>query len=168
MKITSLLPSIRANGFNKKKKRMKKIYFKSDRISKEQQQALSEKNCKQLLLESDKCRIIHSDELFIRELTEKINKNLSKENFSIDFLALKMNMSRRTLYRRMAAITDITLGNFIRNIRIQKAAQLLKQHEITITEIAYEVGYKNPKHFSKSFKEFYGLCPSEYQKKYFK
>ncbi len=131
----------------------------------ESRKELIEKFSKQVLLGPDKIEIKHADELFLNELMDKIDKNLNKENFNIDFLASEMNMSRRQLYRKLEAVTSISAGDLIRNFRIQKAAQLLKQSGLSVSQIAYEVGFKSPKHFSKSFKDFYGLTPSEYQKK---
>ena len=118
-----------------------------------------------MLLGPDKIEIKHADGLFLNELMDKVDKNLNKENFNIDFLASEMNMSRRQLYRKLEAVTNISAGDLIRNFRIQKAAQLLKQSGLSVSQIAYEVGFKSPKHFSKSFKDFYALTPSEYQKK---
>ena len=73
-----------------------------------------------------------------------------------------MFMNRVTLYRKILSLTGKTPIEFIRSIRLKRAAQLLEKSGMTISEIAYEVGFNNPKHFSKFFKEEFKVSPSQY------
>ena len=73
-------------------------------------------------------------------------------------------MSRVALYKKMMQLTGKTPLEFIRNIRLQRAAQLLEKSDLTIAEVAYEVGFNNPKIFSRYFKSVYQMLPSAYQK----
>ncbi|MCU7552327.1 helix-turn-helix transcriptional regulator [Chitinophagaceae bacterium LB-8] len=72
-------------------------------------------------------------------------------------------MSRVALYKKLLALTGRAPLEFIRSIRLKRAAQLLAKSGLTITEIAYEVGFNNPKIFSRYFKEEFKVLPSQYQ-----
>ena len=72
-------------------------------------------------------------------------------------------MSRVAVYKRLFALTGKTPIEFIRSVRLQRAAQLLEKSQMTIAEVAYETGFNNPKYFSKYFKTQYGVLPSAYQ-----
>jgi AraC-like DNA-binding protein len=73
-----------------------------------------------------------------------------------------MNMSRMQLHRKLKALTDHSPGEFIRVIRLRRAAALLKEKAGNIAEVAYDVGFTNPSYFSECFKKLYGKLPSEY------
>jgi AraC-like DNA-binding protein len=79
------------------------------------------------------------------------------EDFSRD-----MFMNRVTLYRKILSITGKTPIEFVRSIRLKRAAQLLEKSGMSIAEIAYEVGFNNPKNFTKAFKEEFRILPSQY------
>ncbi len=74
-------------------------------------------------------------------------------------------MSRVHLYKKLLSITGKTPIEFIRTIRLKRAAQLLRESQLNISEVAYQVGFNNPKYFSKYFKEEFGMLPSAYQDK---
>lgn len=74
-------------------------------------------------------------------------------------------MSRVHLYKKLVAITGKTPIEFIRVIRLKRAAQLLRESQQNVSEIAYQVGFNNPKYFSKYFKDEYGVLPSVYQER---
>ena len=73
-----------------------------------------------------------------------------------------MFMNRATLYRKILSLTGKAPVDFIRSIRLKRAAQLLEKSGMSIAEIAYEVGFNNPKYFSKAFKEEFKVLPSQY------
>ena len=80
----------------------------------------------------------------------------------MEALAEEMSLSRVQLYRKINALTGISVNEFIRKLRLQKAAQLLQQNWGPVSQVAYEVGISNLSYFTKCFKEQFGVLPSEY------
>lgn len=100
---------------------------------------------------------------FIRRAVVKTEEHLSDSNYNVEALADDLCMSRITLYRRLQEQTGQAPTEFIRDIRLKKAAQLLLQHpDATITDIARKVGFATPKYFSKCFKAKFGVLPKDY------
>ena len=81
--------------------------------------------------------------------------------FSVDDLARKLLMNRKQVYRKIKALTDSTPVEFIRVVRLKKAAVLLRSHQYTISEITYMVGFQDLKYFRERFKAFFGVNPSD-------
>lgn len=106
-----------------------------------------------------------SDELFLNRLTEIIKQNIEDDTFNIDNLASEMNMSRTSLHRKIKGLTELTPGDFIRTIRLRKAAELLLEGELRINEICMQIGIHSLSYFSKSFKEQFGVLPKDFVKK---
>lgn len=105
-----------------------------------------------------------ADEDFLNKLTEVIKLNLQDENFNIDNLASEMNMSRTSLHRKIKGITELTPGDFIRLIRLKKAAELLLEGEYRINEICMLVGIQSLSYFSKCFQKQFGVLPKDFAK----
>ena len=103
------------------------------------------------------------DEKFVKEATRYVEENLSNTEISVETMSEKLGMSRVHLYKRMLAITGVTPSEFIRQIRLRHAEQLLRRSQLTISEISYQVGFNYPRYFSKYFKEMYGVMPSQYK-----
>jgi AraC-like DNA-binding protein len=103
------------------------------------------------------------DEEFMRRAFEAVEKNMSNPAFSVEDLSRELFMSRVALYKKLLSITGKTPIEFIRIMRLKRAAQLLQKGQQNIAEVAYEVGYNNPKIFTKYFKEEFGVLPSKYQ-----
>lgn len=93
-----------------------------------------------------------------------IEENLSDSAFNSFLFAKKMNMSRTSLYRKIKAQTNLSTNDFVRNIKMKHACRLIEDPSIRISEIAYLIGYNNPRNFSKYFKTVYGKSPTEYRK----
>lgn len=121
---------------------------------------------KQLAIDPSEMELESADEKFIRKALEVVEKNIPNSLFSVEVLADQMNVSRVGLYKRILTLTGYTPSEFIRNIRLKRAAQLLEETGMTVAEVAYEVGFNNPKVFSKYFKEIFGKLPSEYRKEH--
>ncbi|WP_044220160.1 hybrid sensor histidine kinase/response regulator transcription factor [Chitinophaga pinensis] len=102
------------------------------------------------------------NEKFLRRVLEIVEQNLSNAGFSVEELSRELYMNRVSLYRRIFNLTGQTPVEFIRMIRIKRAAQLLSKTEMNVTEVAYEVGFNNPKYFAKYFKMAYNMLPSAY------
>ena len=93
-----------------------------------------------------------------------VEKNLSNPEYSIEDLSRDMCMSRATLYRKITSITGSSPSDFVKNVRLRKAAELLKEGGLTIAEIADQVGFNTPSYFTKSFKKLFGVLPTQYNK----
>ena len=102
------------------------------------------------------------DEKLIRKALETVEKHLANPDFSVEQLSRELGMSRVYLYKKLLSLTGKSPIEFIRSIRVQRAAQLLEQSQLTVSEIAYEVGFNNPKYFTRYFKAEYHCLPSAY------
>lgn len=105
-----------------------------------------------------------ADEDFLNKLTDIVRQNLDDENFNIDNLAQEMNMSRTSLHRKIKGITELTPGDFIRIIRLKRAAELLMEGEYRINEICMLIGIHSLSYFSKSFQKQFGVLPKDFAK----
>ncbi len=102
------------------------------------------------------------DEEFLQKAYGLAEKNLDNTNFDVDSFAREMYLSRMQLHRKLQAVTGQTPGDFIRTYRLKKAAQLLKENKLSVTQIAFEVGYNSPAQFSRAFSKQFNCPPSEY------
>ena len=105
----------------------------------------------------------NSDKLMGRIMTV-INGNLDNPELNVEMLSTEVGLSRAQLHRKMKELTGISTGEFIRNIRLKKAAELLAEKKINVSQIAYIVGFSSQTHFSTAFRKFYGISPTEYMK----
>ncbi len=103
------------------------------------------------------------DDKFIQKAYEVIEQNILNSNFGVEQFCVAMAMSRPTMHRKLKAVVDQNTTEFIRNYRLQKAANLLKNKTGTVSEIAYQVGFDNLSYFSKSFQEKFSSMPSEWK-----
>ena len=110
-----------------------------------------------VMTETDK-RFINSVDIYIRD-------NIGDPDASVEGMSSYMCMSRVQLYKRMVSLTGTTPSEYMRAKRIHYAEELLHTNDYTISEIAYKVGFNNPRYFSKYFQEEYGMTPSQYRKK---
>lgn len=103
------------------------------------------------------------DALFIEKAIALVNENLLNENFGIDTMVDQLNMSQSTLFRKTKSLTGLSITAFVRSVKLKKAAQLILQKEYKLSQVAYEVGFNDYKHFKKSFQQQFGCLPSEYK-----
>lgn len=103
-----------------------------------------------------------ADEIFLNKVTDVINNNISNESFDVDQLAEAMNMSRSSFHRKIKGVTDITPNDFIKLIRLKKAAQLLTEGEYQVGEISILVGFNSASYFAKQFQKQFGVLPKEF------
>jgi len=101
------------------------------------------------------------NEVFLREVKEIVESNLSNEQFGVENLAEFMAMSRSQLYRKLHKLTNKNISQYIREYRLGKAMELLKEDVASISEIAYQVGFSSPAYFNKCFHDHYGYPPGE-------
>ncbi|WP_372949544.1 helix-turn-helix domain-containing protein [Mariniphaga sp.] len=102
---------------------------------------------------------------FIQELTETVDANLHNEHFGPEELAAKMGMSHSALHRKIKSKYNKTISLFIRERRLEKSKELLLNENLSVSEIAYKVGFGSATYFNKCFHEFLGVSPGEYRKK---
>lgn len=102
---------------------------------------------------------------FIASVKECIEDNMGSPDFNVDLLSSRHHMSRTSFFNKLKALTGYAPADYIRMIRLQHAAQLLKQGEHTVTEIADMVGFSDAKYFREVFKKYYNVSPSKFNKK---
>lgn len=115
-------------------------------------------------LQKNKRQVKDLDEQFIRELTHYIEKHYMNIDFKVKDLTQVLNLSQSQLYRKTKALLGVSINDYLQNIRLKKAEELLRNTDLPITEIAYQVGYSSPKYFSTVFKSHYNMSPSKYRK----
>ena len=104
-----------------------------------------------------------SDATFMSKIMEKIEQNIDNVEFTVDELVSTVAVSRTIFFKKIKSLTGLAPIEFIRDIRIQRAAQLITSMQVSIKEAAFMVGMSDPKYFSKCFKKKYGLSPMEYK-----
>jgi len=113
-------------------------------------------------LEPVNTEITGPEEKFLQRLMLVIEKHIADTEFNVAKLVDEIGMSRPVLFRKLKALTDMSIIDLIRTTRLKKAASLLKQKKMTIAEVSYAVGFTDSKYFSKAFRQQYGKTPSEY------
>ena len=104
------------------------------------------------------------DEHFMLKAVQLVKEHIPDPGFTVERFGNGLAMSRMQLHRKITALTGQTAGEFIRNLRLQEAAKLLSQKTGTVAEIAYDTGFTSPSYFTKCFKEYFGMSPTEYQR----
>lgn len=112
----------------------------------------------------DKIATTPIDSDLILQIKKIIENNLSKESFGPDQLAIEMAMSRSLLYRKIKLLTGKTANDYIKTIKLNNAARIIKKHNYPISEVAFQYGYSNVKYFSTLFSKQFGVPPSQYGK----
>ena len=105
------------------------------------------------------------DNDFIKNVLHYINENISETELSVEELASKVFLSRSQLYRKIKTLTGVSVNEFIRNVRLEKAKELIELGNDNITEISYKVGFSSPSYFTKCYKDKYGFLPTQNNKR---
>ncbi|HSC54045.1 MAG TPA: two-component regulator propeller domain-containing protein [Phnomibacter sp.] len=108
--------------------------------------------------------ITSRDESFLKEVIRVVEEKMEDVDFNIETVASSLNMGHHTFYKKFKSLTNMNPVEFVRDLRLQRARQYLDAGDMNISEIAYKVGFSNPKYFSTCFKEKYQLTPTEYKK----
>ncbi|WP_435624860.1 hybrid sensor histidine kinase/response regulator transcription factor [Flagellimonas sp.] len=141
----------------------KELILKVSNIMEQRQQL--QKQLQSRMFEKKDITLVDSQQnRFLNKFRELIMENLDKSDLNVNFLSAQMGVSRVQLYRKLMAITGMPTSDFIRNLRIQQAAELLKKDWGNVSEVAYQVGFNNLSYFTKCFKEVYGTTPSQFNK----
>lgn len=110
----------------------------------------------------EKIEVTSLDEKFIKKALQVVEDNISNAEFTVEDLSREVGMSRVSLYKKLMSLTKKSPVEFIRIIRLKRAADLLENSQLSVSEVAYHVGFNSPRYFSRYFKEFYNELPSEY------
>ncbi|MBN1185057.1 MAG: tetratricopeptide repeat protein [Bacteroidales bacterium] len=102
------------------------------------------------------------DERFLSKLLSVVEENMADPEFSVDKLCSLVAVSRANLHKKLKALLDQSATEFINSIRLKRAAQLIKQKSGTISEIAYDVGFSNISYFTRTFKKYFNILPSQF------
>ena len=131
----------------------------------EQRKKLREKFTKMIDIKPGEVTTSSLDEKFLQRLLTVFEKHLSESEYSTENFAWEVGMSRSQLNRKLRALTDLSTHKFILNLRMKRAAQLLKKKVGSISEIAYTVGFNSPSKFARAFRIHYGQTPSKFSGK---
>ena len=107
-----------------------------------------------------------NNDALMERIMRSVNAHMKETDFNVDALADDVGISRAQLHRKMKEITGISSGKFLRNLRMEQAARLLREGRVNVTQVADSVGYNDQAHFSTAFKNHFGMSPSEYVAKH--
>ena len=130
----------------------------------DQRQKLREQFTKDISLAPKDISVTSADERFLNRAIEIIENHMDEPEFGVEIFASEIALSHSQLYRKIHALTNQSPVEFIRILRLKRAASLLKREYGNVAEIAYEVGFTNPSYFAECFKKLFGKSPSEYAK----
>ena len=129
----------------------------------EQQEKRKEIFHKEIEISPQNITITSLDEEFVEKALRLVEENMENPEFSVNNLCDDLGMSRSQLYRKFESITGLTPNDFIRSVRLKRAAQLLRGSSYNISEISDRVGFNSIKYFNKYFKEEFGFTPTQYR-----
>ncbi len=129
-------------------------------------QSLKQKYNGEILLQPRNVILSSPDERFLQKAITIVEDNIDDPDLDIEKFASEIGVSRMQLYRKLNALTEMTVKEFVRSIRLKRAAQLLVQKKLNISEVAYAVGFRDLSHFRKCFKQEFGMSASEYVEKH--
>jgi DNA-binding response OmpR family regulator len=128
----------------------------------EQRKLLKEKFSKEIYIQPGAVTVNPLDKEFLEKSLKVVESNLYNAQFDLETFAKEMFLSRSQLHRKMIGITGQAPGEFIRVFRLKKAAQLLLEKKLSVTQIALEIGFNSPSHFTKAFQQYFNCLPSEF------
>jgi YesN/AraC family two-component response regulator len=108
------------------------------------------------------------EEIFMQTLIKLMNDNLDNFDLNIDLLATELGMSRTVFFNKLKSLTGYSPVEFVREIRFERAAEYIRDTQLTVSEVSYQVGIEDPRYFSRCFKQKFGMTPSEYRSQHAK
>ena len=130
-----------------------------------QREMVRRKFLKESITDPEVITLTSMDERLLQKAIDYMHKHMGRGDLSIESISDHLGMSRVHFYRKIKAIAGVTPQEFLRTVRLKYAASLISQKKLRIAEVAYMCGFKDPAYFSKSFKKFYGVSPSEFSGK---
>jgi AraC-like DNA-binding protein len=116
--------------------------------------------------EKEPLQISNKDHKFMFQVIKLVKENMSKSDFSVDELGKLMCMSRASFFNKLKSITGVSPVVFIRDMRLNEAAELIKNEDLLIKEICFEVGFNDLKYFGKCFRAKFSCTPAEYRRQF--
>ena len=110
----------------------------------------------------EQVKVKGNNDVLMEKIMRCVNENLSDPDFGMEVLTREVGISRAQLHRKMKELTGISTSEFIRNLRLEQAARLIREKKVNITQVAYAVGFNNQAHFSTVFKKHFGMSPTEF------
>ena len=104
-----------------------------------------------------------ADDAFLFKLNKLIMENMDNEGLNIEFLCQNMGVSRASLYNRLKSLTSMGANEYVNKLRIEKSMDLLRNTEMSITEIAERIGFSSSRYFSTAFKKYTGITPTQFK-----
>lgn len=129
------------------------------------QQELKERYSKKYIAEPSKLTISSMDEELLKKAMEYIERNIDNNDYDVDAFVADMSIGRTLLYQKINDLTGMSIKEFILDIRLKRAAQLLRESDLTVAEISVMTGFANPKYFSICFKRHFEVTPTEFKRK---
>lgn len=123
---------------------------------------MRQKFCQQVNLQPQNITVSTVDHTFMTKIIQCVEDRMADQDFGVPELSVQIGMSQPVLYKKIRAITDLSVNDFIKSIRLKKAEQLLSQKVHNISEVSYLVGFNDPKYFSREFRKQYGQTPRVY------
>ena len=114
----------------------------------------------------EKIEVKGNDEELMERIMKVVNENMGDSDFNVEKMCDEVGVSRTQLHRKLKEMTGVPTSEFLRNIRLNEAARLIREGKINITQVSYMVGFANNSHFYTAFKKYFGMSPSEYAAKY--
>lgn len=127
---------------------------------------LREKYKTELLVQPTELAMRSPDQEFLASLVTLIEEHMDSTNLCMDFVSKELGMSQSNIYKKLKALTGMSIVEFIRDFRLKHAAQLIVKQKLSVTEVCYKVGFNDRRYFSQVFKTKYGITPSQYAKEH--
>lgn len=128
----------------------------------ESRQKLKEKYTSNIFADTRDIVRTQKDKVFIDKFVELVESNIDNNDFSVEQLSVELSIGRTNLYKKIKSLTGLSIGEFIRSLRLKMAAKILLSEDVTISEVIYRVGINSNSYFTKSFKAQFGVTPSEF------
>ena len=145
---------------------MRLLKIKTQKLLEEREFLIEKFASKRISLDSQKIGINHTEKAFLEKAEKVIEDNLTNSGFLVEDLGRALSFSRMQLYRKFKSVRGLSANEFIREYRIKKAALLLRETDLNVSEILYTIGFTNRSYFSKCFKKTFDMPPKEYSNKY--
>jgi len=131
----------------------------------DQRKKLRERYRQEITLQPKDVVVASVDAEFLRKVLATLEIQFSNSDFGVEEFNREVGLSRMQLHRKLKALTDQSTGEFIRRFRLEKAKQFLTIKDAQVSQVAYDCGFNNVSHFSKSFKDYTGMTPTEFMEK---